>query len=78
MHRAVAEFVQKQIARSRVGTHLAIKLKRQCDYDVFLLRGDGLFRIDPSYVGEYFRYSLFVATRAHSYIQEITRCAKVI
>ena len=31
MHRAVAEFVQKQIARSRVGTHLAIKLKRQCD-----------------------------------------------
>jgi FkbM family methyltransferase len=47
-------------------------------YDVFLLRGDGLFRIDPSYVGEYFRYSLFVATRAHSHIQEITRCAKVI
>ena len=31
MHQAVAEFVQKQIARSRVGTHLAIKLKRQCD-----------------------------------------------
>ena len=31
MYRAIAEFVQKQIARSRVGTHLAIKLKHQCD-----------------------------------------------
>ena len=31
MRRALAEFVQKQIARSRVGTHLAIKLKRQCE-----------------------------------------------
>ena len=30
-YRAVAAFVQRQIARSRVGTHLAIKLKHQCD-----------------------------------------------
>ena len=47
-------------------------------YDVFLLRGPSLFRIDPNYVGEYFRYSLFVAARTNSYIQEITRCAKVL
>ena len=31
VYRAVAEFFQKQIARSRVGTHLVIKLKHQCD-----------------------------------------------
>ena len=31
MYPVVAEFVQKQIARSRVATHLAIKLKHQCD-----------------------------------------------
>jgi FkbM family methyltransferase len=47
-------------------------------YDVFLLRGPGLFRIDPSYVGEYFRYSLFVATRGNSHIQDITRHAKAL
>jgi FkbM family methyltransferase len=47
-------------------------------YDVFLLRGPRLFRIDPAYVGEYFRYSLFVAVRTSSHIYEITRCAKVL
>lgn len=47
-------------------------------YDVFLLRGPGLFRIDPTYVGEYFRYSMFVAARANSHIQEITCRAKVL
>jgi FkbM family methyltransferase len=45
-------------------------------YDVFLLQGPGLFRIDPAYFGEYFRYSLFVAVRTNSHIYEITRCAK--
>jgi FkbM family methyltransferase len=47
-------------------------------YDVFLLRGPGLFRIDPSYVGEYFRYSLFVAARTSSHIQDITRRAQAL
>jgi FkbM family methyltransferase len=47
-------------------------------YDVFLLRGPGLFRIDPSYFGEYFRHSLFVAARTNSHIQDITRRAKVL
>ena len=47
-------------------------------YDVFLLRGPGLFRIDPAYVGEYFRYSLFVAVRKNSHIHEISRGAKVL
>jgi FkbM family methyltransferase len=47
-------------------------------YGVFLLRGPGLFRINPAYVGEYFRYSLFVAVRTDSHIYEITRCAKVL
>ena len=46
-------------------------------YDIFLLRGPSLFRIDPAYFGEYFRYSLFVAVRINSPIYEITRCAKV-
>ena len=47
-------------------------------YDIFLLRGPSLFRIDPAYFGEYFRYSLFVAVRINSPIYEITRCAKVL
>jgi len=47
-------------------------------YEVFLLRGPGLFRIDPGYVGEYFRYSLFVAARTNSHIQDVTGCAKVL
>ena len=47
-------------------------------YDVFLLRGPGLFRIDPAYVGEYFGFSLFVGVRANSQIQEITRNAKAL
>jgi hypothetical protein len=47
-------------------------------YGVFLLRGPSLFRIDPNYVGEYFRYSNFVAARTNSHIEEITRCAKVL
>lgn len=47
-------------------------------YDVFLLRGPALFRIDPLYVGEFFRYSMFVAVRTNSRFQEITRCAKAL
>ena len=47
-------------------------------YDVFLLRGPGLFRVDPAYFGEYFRYSLFVAVRTNSHIHEITHGAKVL
>jgi hypothetical protein len=47
-------------------------------YDVFLLRGPSLFRIDPAYVSEYFRYSLFVAARTNSHLYEITRNAKVL
>src|SRR5262245_2321440 len=47
-------------------------------YEIFLLRGPGLFRIDPSYVGEYFRYSMFVAVRTSSHLHQVTRCAKTL
>ena len=47
-------------------------------FDIFLLRGPGLFRIDPIYVGEYFRYSNFIAVRTNSHVQEITRSAKAL
>jgi FkbM family methyltransferase len=47
-------------------------------YDVFLLRGPGLFRMDPDYYGEYFRYSMFVAIRTNSSVHEITRCASAL
>jgi FkbM family methyltransferase len=30
-------------------------------YEVYLLRGPQLFRFDPAYAGEFFRYSVFVA-----------------
>jgi FkbM family methyltransferase len=39
---------------------------RSFDYDVLLLKGNALFRIEPRYYGEYFRHSLFVAVHKNS------------
>jgi FkbM family methyltransferase len=43
VYSAVAELVQKQIARSRVGTHVAIKIKHQCDAILGARLGTGIY-----------------------------------
>ena len=45
------------------------------EYDVFLLKGNALFRIDPRYYGEYFRHSIFVA--AHRSAQHLRKATQV-
>jgi len=47
----------------------AYDLLRSFDYEVLLLKGNALFRIEPRYYGEYFRHSIFVA--AHRSAQHL-------